>query len=152
MQLVIGSDHAGFNLKQHLVPWLEKQGHKVLDVGPATPDSVDYPDFAATVARAVANGTAEQGILVCGSGIGVAIAANKIAGIRAAQCYDLISARLSRQHNDANIITLGERLVTPTVAEEILSVWLTTAFEGGRHSQRITKIHALEAPDAAANS
>lgn len=142
-KLAIGSDHAGLNLKNHLVQWLRERGHEVEDHGVHSPESMDYPDIAATVARAVA-GAKGRGILVCGSGIGVAIAANKIAGIRAVPCQDPIAARLSREHNDSNLLTLGERLTTPMVAEQIVQVWLETAFAGGRHCGRIDKITALE--------
>lgn len=142
--LAIGSDHAGLNLKNHLVQWLRAQGRSVEDYGVHTGESMDYPDIAATVARAVAAGTHHQGILVCGSGIGVAIAANKVAGIRAVPCQDPISARLSREHNDTNVLTLGERLTTPMVAEEIVTAWLAGVFAEGRHCRRIDKIAALE--------
>lgn len=146
--LAIGSDHAGLQLKNHLVQWLQQRGHTVTDYGVNSPASVDYPDIAATVGRAVAAGSSPLGILVCGSGIGVSIAANKVPGVRAAHCHDPLSARLSREHNNANILTLGERLVTPLVAEEIVSAWLEAQFAGGRHQQRVAKITALEAPDA----
>lgn len=142
--LALGSDHAGLNLKNHLFDWLQKQGYTVKDYGVHLPESMDYPDIAATVAKAVASKAHSKGILVCGSGIGVAIAANKISGIRAARCQDSLSARLSREHNDANILTLGDRLVTPMVAEEIVAVWLNTAFEGGRHQRRIDKLATLD--------
>lgn len=146
--LAIGSDHAGLNLKNHLVAWLRAQGREVEDYGVTTPESMDYPDIAATVARAVSDGVHARGLLVCGSGLGVAIAANKIAGIRAVSCVDPIAARLSREHNDANVLTLGERLTTPMVAEEIVTVWLATAFAGGRHLQRVEKLRALEVEHA----
>ncbi|MGV3526742.1 MAG: ribose 5-phosphate isomerase B [Candidatus Sericytochromatia bacterium] len=146
--LALGADHAGWQLKNHLVQWLQQQGHTVTDYGVNGPASVDYPDLAATVGRAVAAGTQTLGILVCGSGIGVSIAANKVPGVRAAHCHDPISARLSREHNDANVLTLGERLVTPLVAEEIVSAWLEAQFAGGRHQQRVAKITALEASHA----
>ncbi|HEY9841520.1 MAG: ribose 5-phosphate isomerase B [Candidatus Sericytochromatia bacterium] len=142
--IAIGSDHAGLNLKQHLLGWLREQGHQVEDYGVHSPESMDYPDIAATVGRAVAAGSHAKGILVCGSGIGVAIAANKIHGIRAVPCQDPIAARLSREHNDTNLLTLGERLTTPMVAEEIVTAWLTAAFAGGRHCRRVEKISALE--------
>ena len=142
--LAIGSDHAGLKLKNHLLEWLRAQGHTVEDYGVHSPESMDYPDIAATVARAVAAGHQHRGILVCGSGIGVSIAANKIAGIRAVPCQDPIAARLSREHNDSNLLTLGERLSTPMVAEVIVTAWLEAEFAGGRHCQRIDKISTLE--------
>lgn len=145
-QLAVGCDHAGLNLKNHLVQWLQSQGHRVNDFGVYTNQSMDYPDIAATVAHAVASGDYPRGILICGSGIGVSIAANKVAGIRAVPCQDIISARLSRQHNDTNVLTLGERLTTSMVAEEIVTVWLETEFQAGRHCQRVEKISALESP------
>jgi len=143
-KLMLGSDHAGLILKNHLLHCLQEQGYTVEDCGVFNSQSMDYPDIAAQVSRAVANGEAPLGILVCGSGIGVAIAANKIQGVRAAHCHDPISARLSREHNDANILTLGERLVTPLLAEEIVTAWLAAEFAGGRHQNRIDKITALE--------
>lgn len=148
LSLVIGSDHAGLNLKNHLCKWLADQGYAIEDYGVYSPESMDYPDIAAKVGRAVAAQQFERGILVCGSGIGVAIAANKIAGIRAVCCQDTISARLSREHNNANILTLGERLSTEMVAQEIVSTWLQTDFQAGRHCQRVDKITALESTDA----
>lgn len=142
--LILGSDHAGLKLKNHLLQWLQGQAYTVEDCGVFTPESMDYPDIAATVGRQVLATSEALGILVCGSGIGVAIAANKLRGIRAAHCHDPISARLSRQHNNANVLTLGERLVTPLLAEEIVRAWLAATFEGGRHQQRVDKMAALE--------
>lgn len=142
--LAIGSDHAGLALKNHLLRWLEAQKIPCKDYGVFDTGSMDYPDIARPVAEAVAQGTHERGILVCGSGIGINISANKVHGIRAAQCHDPISAKLSRQHNDANILTLGERIVTPLIAEAIVEAWLNTPFEGGRHQRRVDKIHTLE--------
>ncbi len=142
--LALGSDHAGLQLKNHLAHWLTAQGFSFKDFGVFNADSMDYPDIAKPVAEAVSQGDFSRGILVCGSGIGINISANKVTGIRAAQCHDPVSARLSRQHNNANILTLGERIVTPLLAEEIVSVWLNTPFEGGRHQRRVDKIHDLE--------
>jgi ribose 5-phosphate isomerase B len=142
--LAIGSDHAGFALKQQLVEHLQKKGYDIRDIGCPDESSVDYPDFAAAVARLVAGPGFEKGILVCGSGLGVAIAANKIAGVRAVTANDLESARLSRAHNDANVLALGARLVRPASALEIVDAWLDTEFEGGRHQQRLDKIARLE--------
>lgn len=150
--IALGCDHAGLNLKNHLRDWLRAQGHTVEDFGVHSPESVDYPDIAASVGRAVAAGTQAKGIIVCGSGLGVSIAANKIAGIRAVPCQDPIAARLSREHNDCNVLTLGERLTTPMVAEAIVTAWLAAEFAAGRHCQRVDKITALETeqeqPDA----
>lgn len=144
MKLVVGSDHAGFNLKQHLTVFLRQLGHEVEDVGAFSQASVDYPDSAAAVGAMITSGTCERGIVICGSGIGISIAVNKIPGIRAALCHEPVSARLSREHNNANVLALGERLTTPLMAEEIVRVWLETPFAGGRHQSRIDKIHILE--------
>ncbi len=145
MRIAIGADHAGFDLKAHLVERLRAQGHEIDDVGTdSSTRSVDYPDFGARVASAVASGEAERGILVCGTGIGIAIAANKHGGIRAATCNDLYTARMARAHNDANVTALGSRVVGTGVAEEIVDLFLTTPFEAGRHSRRVEKIHRLE--------
>jgi len=144
MRIAIGADHAGVALKDQLKQWLIDRGDAVDDVGTHSTDSVDYPDYAALVAHAVAGGTADRGVLVCGSGIGMAIAANKVHGIRAAPIVDEASARLSREHNDANVITLGARLTALEEAQELLRIFLTTEFQGGRHQQRIDKISALD--------
>ena len=140
MRIAIGADHAGFVLKEHLRARLAEAGHELHDLGPHSADSVDYPDYAQAVARAVANGAAERGILVCGSGIGMAIAANRLRGVRAAACIDLFSAQLCRQHNDANVLTLGSRIVAPPLAEAIVDLFLATCFEGGRHARRVAKL------------
>ena len=145
MRIGIGSDHGGYSLKELLKDYLkEKDGIEVEDYGTFDNRSVDYPDFALKVARAVASGDVDRGILCCGTGIGVAITANKVPGIRAAVCSDTFSARMSREHNDANILCLGERVVGPGLALEILKVWLESGFEGGRHKRRIDKIIAVE--------
>ncbi|MEI6244838.1 MAG: ribose 5-phosphate isomerase B [Acidobacteriota bacterium] len=144
MRIAIGADHAGVALKDQLKQWLIERGDTVDDVGTFTADSVDYPDYAAAVGHAVAEGRAERGILVCGSGIGMAIAANKIHGIRAAAVVDEASARLSREHNDANVLTLGARLTAVDEARELLRIFLVTEYQGGRHQQRIDKISALD--------
>lgn len=143
MTIAIGADHAGFELKQYIKNSLEDKGYTVEDFGTYSTESVDYPDFAAPTARAVADGKAEMGILVCGSGIGVNITANKIQGIRAANCLTTEMAALSRQHNNANMLTLGSRLVDEKTAEEIVTTFLETPFEGGRHENRVNKIHSL---------
>jgi ribose 5-phosphate isomerase B len=142
--VALGADHAGWELKEALKAWLIDQGHQILDFGTHSPDSVDYPDYAAQVAEAVAADKVETGVLVCGTGIGMAIAANKVPGVRAATCTDLYTARMSREHNDANVLALGGRLLGDEAAAEILATWLDTAFAGGRHRQRIDKIAALE--------
>ncbi len=144
MRISIGSDHAGFEMKEKLEEHLRDAGHEVVDVGTHDEDSVDYPDLAAAVGRAVAGGEAERGVLVCGSGIGVAIAANKIDGIRAANVYDPEMARMSRLHNDANIVTMGGRYLPEEVARDIVDTFLDTTFEGGRHQRRVDKITELE--------
>ncbi len=143
-KLALGADHAGYLLKNHLAQRLAAAGHQVSDLGTHDAQSVDYPDFAAAVGRAVASGEADLGIVVCGSGIGVAIAANKVAGVRAATCNDLYTARLSRAHNDANVLAIGARVVGQGLAEEIVDAFLAAPFEEGRHSRRVDKIRHLE--------
>ena len=144
MTVALGCDHAGWELKERLKAWLIQVGHQVLDFGTHSPDPVDYPDYAIQVADSVANGKAERGVLICGTGIGMAMAANKIPGVRAAFCPDLFTARLSREHNDSNVLTLGGRLMGREMAIEILGIWLATPFQGGRHSRRIAKITEAE--------
>ena len=144
MRIAIGADHAGVALKDQLKQWLIERGDTVDDLGTHTAASVDYPDYAAAVGHAVADGLADRGLLVCGSGIGMAIAANKVPGIRAAAVVDEASARLSREHNDANVLTLGARLTTVDEARELLRIFLVTEYQGGRHQQRIDKISALD--------
>jgi ribose 5-phosphate isomerase B len=144
MRIVTGSDHAGFDLKQSLVAFLEAQGHTVVDKGTAVKERCDYPDYAAPVAQAVVAGEADWGLLICGSGIGMCMSANKINGIRAAVVSDAFSARATRLHNDANILCMGERIVGVGLAQEILSAWLEAEYEGGRHQGRIDKMMALE--------
>ncbi|MGH9211603.1 MAG: ribose 5-phosphate isomerase B [Acidimicrobiales bacterium] len=144
MQVAIGCDHAGFRLKEHLVDTLTKLGHEVTDFGTDSDESVDYPPICAAVARAVAAGAADRGIVLGGSGQGEQIAANKVPGVRAALCNDLYLARLARQHNDANVLAMGGRVVAPELADEILAQWLETPFEGGRHQRRIDQITEIE--------
>ena len=144
MRISIASDHAGFEQKQQLAAYLADQGHQVSDRGPATDDRVDYPDFAELVARDVASGAAERGVLVCGTGIGMAIAANKMAGIRAANATCVQFAHLAREHNDANVLTLSGRFVTPSENEAIVDEFISTPFGGDRHARRVGKIMALE--------
>jgi ribose 5-phosphate isomerase B len=144
MKVAIGSDHAGFRLKCHLVETLEKEGHEVLDLGTDSEASVDYPPICAAVGRAVVAGEADRGIVLGGSGQGEQLAANKVRGVRAALCNDLYTARLSREHNDANVLSMGGRIVAEGLADEILRLWLSTSFEGGRHATRIAQITELE--------
>lgn len=143
MKLYAGSDHAGFALKQRLIKEAEALGHEVVDLGPGDAERVDYPDYGAKVGQAVAGDPGSLGLLCCGSGIGIGIAANKVSGVRAATVWDETSARLCRQHNDANVISIGERLVAEARAVEMLKVFLATEFEGGRHQGRVDKIDAL---------
>ena len=144
MRVAMGADHAGFPLKAELKPFLESEGHSVLDCGTDSVEPVDYPAFCAAAARAVADGRAERGIVLGGSGQGEQIAANKIDGIRASLCHDLYSARLARAHNDANVLSMGARVIAPAYAKEVVLVWLATAFEGGRHVPRIAQISMIE--------
>lgn len=147
MRIAIGADHAGFALKEHLVATLRRLGHDVDDRGTFTTQAVDYPHISADVARAVAAGRADRGIVLGGSGQGEQMAANKIPGVRAALCNDLYTARMSREHNDANVLAMGGRIVAFTLADEIAALWLTTPFEGGRHQRRVNQIHELEQHD-----
>ncbi len=145
MRVAIASDHAGFEQKQILVDYLATElGLDVMDMGPDSDDRVDYPDYAALVAHAVADGTADRGILVCGTGIGMALAADKVAGIRASSITTPEFADLFRRHNDGNVLCLSGRFVEPAVNEEIIRVFLTTEFEGGRHADRVAKVMALD--------
>ncbi|MBL8646729.1 MAG: ribose 5-phosphate isomerase B [Sphingosinicella sp.] len=140
--IAIGSDHAGYVLKSAVADWLKEAGHEVLDLGTNGGESVDYPDFGRAVGEAVASGRAEKGVVVCGSGIGISIAANRVKGARAALCMNGLMARLSRQHNDANILALGERLIGIETARDCLNEFLNTPFEGGRHQRRVDKLSA----------
>jgi ribose 5-phosphate isomerase B len=144
VRIAIGADHAGFLLKEHLKQTLTRLGHAVDDYGTDSEASVDYPPICLSVGRAVAEGRAERGIVLGGSGQGEQIAANKVAGVRAALCHDLYTARLSREHNDANVLSMGGRIVAFGLADEILTLWLSTAFEGGRHQRRLDQITAAE--------
>jgi len=144
MRIAIGADHAGFSLKEHLKATLAALGHQVDDHGTHSDASVDYPPICAAVGQAVVTGKADRGIVLGGSGQGEQIAANKVRGVRAALCNDLYTARLSREHNDANVLSMGGRIVALGLAEEILKVWLETAFEGGRHQRRIDQIAEAE--------
>jgi len=144
MRIAIGSDHAGFPLKTAIIGYLQRQGHEVQDVGTSSDAPVDYPAFCAAAARAVVRGHADRAIVLGGSGQGEQIAANKVHGIRAALCNDLYTARLSREHNDANVLAIGGRIVAAGLADEIIALWLATAFEGGRHQRRLDQIAGIE--------
>src|SRR5688572_15611304 len=145
MRIAIGSDHAGFALKQHLVGVLKKLGHEVDDRGTHSEAAVDYPPICAEVAGAVASGRADRGVVLGGSGQGEQMAANKVRGVRAALCNDLYTARMARAHNDANVLSIGARVVGTGLAEEILATFLATDFEGGRHARRVAQLADLEA-------
>ena len=145
MRIAIGSDHAGFALRQAIAEKLKGMGHEVLDCGCESEESCDYPEFGAAVGRKVASGQSDRGIVVCGTGLGIAMAANKIAGIRAAVVHDAFTARMSREHNDANVMALGARVLDPDFAIELVDLWLSTDFEGGRHARRVGKINELDA-------
>lgn len=142
-RIALGADHAGFELKDTIAQHLRERGVEVVDLGTNSGDRVDYPDFGAAVGRAVADGAAELGVAVCGSGIGIAMAANKVPGVRAAVAHDETSARLSREHNDSNVLCLGERLIGETVALACIDAWLDATFEGGRHAGRVDKLNEL---------
>ncbi len=149
MLVAIGSDHAGFLLKEHFKQLLEVEGHEVLDLGTDSESPVDYPAFCAAVGRAVARGDAERGVVLGGSGQGEQIAANKVHGIRAALCNDLWTARLSREHNDANVLSMGARVVGLGLADDILRLWLATPFAEGRHVRRLEQVAEIERAEAA---
>lgn len=144
MRIAIGADHAGFLLKEHLKATLRRLGHSVDDLGTDSEEPVDYPPICLEVARAVAHGRADRGMVLGGSGQGEQIVANKVPGIRAALCNDLYTARLSREHNDANVLSMGGRIVAWGLADEIVAIWLRTPFEGGRHQRRLDQIAAAE--------
>ncbi|WP_040952300.1 ribose 5-phosphate isomerase B [Gorillibacterium massiliense] len=145
MKVAIGADHAGYALKGGIVDFIKSLGHEVEDFGTHSANSVDYPDFASLVCRHVLSGEADKGVLICGTGIGMSIAANKIPGIRCALVHDLFSAKATREHNDSNILAMGERVIGPGMAQEIVRVWLETEFsQGERHKARVSKVMALE--------
>ena len=144
MKIALASDHGGYELKQYMIGVLEKLGHTCQDFGCASLDSCDYPDFAAPAARAVADGTCQRGIVICTTGIGVSIAANKIKGIRCAHCADCLQAEMTRRHNDANMLAIGAGFTGKNMAERMVEVFLSTEFEGGRHARRVEKMMALE--------
>jgi len=144
MKIAIGCDHGGFELKEAVKNFLAENGYEYQDFGTHDTQSCDYPDIAVPVAKSVAAGEFDRGILICGTGIGIGIAANKVAGIRAALCHDTFSAHASREHNNANILTMGQRVIGQGLALDIVKIWLNTEFEGGRHQRRIDKIHEQE--------
>lgn len=143
MDIAIGSDHGGFELKTKLIPFIEGLGHSVTDIGCESEKSVDYPDYAFPLARAVARGEYARGIVICGTGIGVSICCNKVDGIRCALCGDVLSAELTRRHNDSNVLAMGGRIIGLETAKAIVSAWLSTEYEGGRHQARLDKIEKL---------
>lgn len=144
MNIAISSDHGGNNLRKEIITLLNELGHTYQDFGPQTSDSVDYPDYAKPVSEGVVNGTFDRGILICGTGIGMSIAANKFKGIRCALVHDVFSAKATRGHNDSNILAMGERVIGGGLAREIVQTWLEGEFEGGRHERRVEKLSALE--------
>ena len=145
MRIALGCDHGGFELKEYIKSYLENRGDvEVLDLGTYSTESVDYPEYAARVAHAILKGEADRGILMCGTGIGISISANKFKGIRAALCHDGYTARMSRLHNDANILAMGGRTTGKEVATDMVRIWLETPFEGGRHQRRLDKIRQIE--------
>jgi ribose 5-phosphate isomerase B len=144
MKIAIGSDHRGFSVKGRIIALLERLGHEVFDMGPASGDNVDYPDFAFQVARAVKEGQVDRGILICGTGIGMCIAANKVKGVRAAPCHDSITAEMSRRHNNANVLCLSADLLGGELLDRMVRIWLETPFDEGRHARRVGKITNFE--------
>ncbi len=143
MKIALGADHAGFELKEKIKKFLEENGHEALDFGCFSTESVDYPVYGVKVAKAVLSGEAERGVLVCGTGLGMSMVANRFSGIRAALCHEPFSARMSRLHNDANVLVLGGRVIGDVLALEVVKTFLETPFEGGRHARRIEQIDAL---------
>ncbi len=149
MKIAIGSDHRGFEVKRRVIAVLQNLGHEVLDMGTQGRESVDYPDFAFQVATAVGEGRADRGILICGTGIGMCIAANKVRNVRAAPCHDSITAEMSRRHNDANVLCLSADLLGEELIDRMVRIWLETEFESGRHARRVEKITRFEAEHGA---
>ena len=145
MKIAIASDHGGYDYKQELIPYIESLGHQVLDLGCHGPASADYPDYGIPCAQAVARGEADRGVVICGTGIGISISANKVPGIRCALCTDPVMARLTREHNDANMLAMGGRIIGIELAKGIVQAFLSTEFSGGRHKTRIDKIAQYEA-------
>ena len=144
MKIALGADHGGFQLKETVKTWLLENNYEVEDKGTYDEQSCDYPDYGEAVARAVAAGEADRGVLVCGTGIGIGISANKVRGIRAALCGDTFSAKMSRLHNDANVLAMGQRVIGAGLALDIVEIWLNTSFEGGRHKARVDKIMKID--------
>ena len=144
MKVAAGSDHRGYEVKRRVVALLQRMGHETLDVGTSSRESVDYPDFAFQVSEAVATGQADRGILICGTGIGMCIAANKVPGVRAAPCHDCITAEMSRRHNNANVLCLSADLLGEELIDRMVRIWLDTEFDGGRHARRVEKIILYE--------
>ena len=147
MKIGIGNDHAAVDMKFEIVKYLEESGYEVVNFGTDTNDSCDYPVYGEKVARAVANGEVDRGILICGTGVGISLAANKVKGIRAAVCSESVTARFSRLHNDANILAFGARIVGVETAKDMVNVWLNTEFEGGRHQRRVDLIMEIESKE-----
>lgn len=144
MKIAIGSDHGGYELKEHIKSYLDENGIEYVDCGTDSTESVDYPEFGQKVAEAVKEGKCDKGIVCCGTGIGISIAANKVPGIRCALCSDCYSAKMSREHNNANVLAMGARVLGRDLAIEIVSTWLKTDFQGGRHERRVDKIEGIE--------
>lgn len=144
MRIAVGSDHRGCSIRAKVIELLNRLGHEVIDVGTGTPEPVDYPDIAASVARLVSHQEVERGVLVCGTGLGMAIAANKFVGVRAAPCHDDLTAEMSRRHNDLNVLCLSADLLGERLIDRMVELWMTTPFEGGRHARRVAKIAELE--------
>jgi len=144
MKIALACDHGGFRLKEAIKSYLKELGVELIDYGTFSEDSVDYPDFAKRAAEGIVKGEADRGIFICGTGIGISIAANKVRGIRAALCYNVYAAEMSRRHNDANVLCLGGRVIGEELAKRIVKAWLETPFEGGRHQRRIKKIEEME--------
>jgi len=144
MRVVVGADHRGFEVRRQVIAVVQRLGHEVVDLGTFSDEAVDYPDIAAEAARLVAEGKVDRGILICGTGVGMCITANKFAGVRAAPCHDDITARMSRSHNDANVLCLSADMLGKRLIERMVEIWLATPFEGGRHLRRLEKIAAIE--------
>ena len=144
MRIAVGTDHRGFDIRAKVVELLRQLGHEVIDVGTFSPEAVDYPDIAADVAHKVSRGEVDRGVLVCGTGLGMCIAANKVRGVRAAPCHDDLTAEMSRRHNDSNVLCLSADLLGERLIDRMIEIWLTTPFEGGRHARRVEKITELE--------
>jgi ribose 5-phosphate isomerase B len=144
MKIAIGSDHRGYEVKRRLIPLIQRLGHEIVDAGAMSGESCDYPDFAFRVAELVGRNEVERGILICGTGIGMCMAANKVKGVRAAPCHDSITAEMSRRHNDANVLCLSADLAGAEVIDRMVRIWLETGFEGGRHARRVDKITRFE--------